>query len=273
MEFGFDDKEADSVEEAPEEEEAAQRGRGRPVNPGHIVDLRLADIHWPDERYAMREKLDVEDLVDSLAKEGQRFAIYVRGPKPYRVIAGARRVEAMRQMKKEKIKAIVFPRMSEDEAQRLALIDNLEHTGLSDADLILAVGKLRERGMRSEEIAGLLRRKVRTVQRLLKLSKAPKRLLSEIRRGRLTVSAAYEVYANGIDIEEALSAPPGRGGRSVREIQRLGREHEHGRAAIRRLADGGFRLSLDFRKDGGEEQRREMVRVLSEALEEVWSSR
>jgi ParB/RepB/Spo0J family partition protein len=261
-----------------------RRGRGRPVSPGHIVEIALSEIAPTSAAERLRTDLDVRDLARSLREEGQQFPIYVRGPLPYRVIAGHRRVAALRAIGTPTVRAIVLPKIGDAEAQRLALIDNLDHSALSDADLVRAVRRLRDLGLRNEEIATLLKRKVRTVQRHLRLAEAPREIFDEIDQGRLTVSAAYEVFTRGIPVDRAIRRGRDARSPSVRALQ------EWGRAAVgtdvpggltrrapqggtpvrlRRYRDGGIGLSLRVPRDIPDDDRREVVRVLSETLAQI----
>lgn len=262
------------LEKLSAQKDAAERksGPGRPVKQGQIVEIPIDDITLPAGNDLTRANLESDDktkqLIQSLKDDSQQFPVFLSGTaKPHDILDGTRRIYCLKKLGVKIVYAIVFPKMSKKEAQKLAFIDKIEQHSASDGDLLLMVAKLKNSGFRTDEIATLIRRKERTAQRLIKVAEAPGPIREKIVDGKLSISAAYEMLTKGIPLEKKFASERP----SVREIQRYakGEQHHDQRrkgGGIKDFQNGGFAMSVHYTPDVSQEQKKEMAHLLKEAL-------
>ncbi len=247
----------------------------RPTLSGEVREIPFSDIRFNDHTFQFRLELKNDDLKSSIEREGQQFPVVLRGARPpYQIVCGFRRVSALHELGRSRVKAIVVPDLSEDEAYRLSVVENQERASLGELDLANAVVKLRSQGKKEDEIAGVLGRSRRQVQRYFEVSRFPPEIKRAISSGKITMGHGLVlnralVEGARIDVdhwvskiqEKKLSVPALR--RHLAEA--LGR-HRTVHYFTRR--GRGFRLA-SFEFDPGKvtpRERREMLAALKRAL-------
>jgi len=159
-----------------------------------IVELDL-DAIAPDPAQP-RQRFDedgLDDLAASIGRHGLLQPVIVRrapaevgageGPgerggaaQAYRLIAGERRLRAMRRLGRRTIPAIV----SEGDPVELALIENLQREDLDPFEEARAISRLMaEKGYSQGEVGQAIGRKQNTVSALLSLLRLPERIREE----------------------------------------------------------------------------------------------
>jgi len=103
---------------------------------GILDTLPLSQIE-EDESFRLRSDGDVSGLGQSLAREGQLVPVDVRlrGPGRWQLITGFRRLAALRLLKRDRVLARLHDSLSDEDALRLALADDLWHRALSEPEL------------------------------------------------------------------------------------------------------------------------------------------
>ena len=197
-----------------------------------------------DSEFALRENLKVDDLVESIRKDGQLIPIVVRPQNgKYALISGFRRIGALKKLGRKKVQAKVLFGVSDTEARRISLLENLERHSLSGWELVSAAARFREKGMKNIEIAQAFRVSIRTIQRYLLVAGAPAEFRKALDHDDITILQAYEAIKKSIPLSELTQH-----GRSVRYLRSL--SHKSGKSEnirIRRRADGEIIINIHYR--------------------------
>src|SRR6266545_3218637 len=122
-----------------------------------VLEVPLEDIDFEDQTYQYRFSTSVGDLKGSLSQEGQREPIDLTGAKPYKIIDGFRRVEAIRQLGWTTVKAFVHQRLTEEGAHTLAFVKNVVRKNLGPMEKAHAIFKAKQRGMKAAELSEAFR--------------------------------------------------------------------------------------------------------------------
>jgi ParB-like chromosome segregation protein Spo0J len=114
---------------------------------GGFETLPLTQIE-DDATFRLRPEGDVAGLAQSIARSGQLVPIEVRlrGPGRWQLVAGFRRVAALKLLRREKVLARLHDDLGDEEALALALVDDLAHRVLSREELEALRGDLQRRG-------------------------------------------------------------------------------------------------------------------------------
>ena len=144
-------------------------------------------------------KRDLEELAASIAAHGLLQNLTVRaaganGKKrvaDYEVVAGGRRLAALKLLAKRKHIATDYPVpcqvIAHDDAAEVSLAENLVRTPLHPADQFDAFSKLHGQGLGIEEIARRFGTTPKTVQQRLKLAAVSPKLMAIYREGEMTL--------------------------------------------------------------------------------------
>jgi ParB/RepB/Spo0J family partition protein len=196
-----------------------------------------------DREFRYRADLDIDDLAASIRQDGQLVPIVVRRhDDKFQLISGFRRIAALRKLRRKKVQAKILSGVSDVQARRLSLLENLERNSLSTWDQVATAARFREQGMKNREIAEAFRASVRTIQRYLAVAKAPDDFRGALERDDITVLQAYEALAKGIPLSDLIGH--GRSVRYLRGLSRTGDRKENVR--IQRKHDGDIVINIRF---------------------------
>jgi ParB/RepB/Spo0J family partition protein len=163
-------------------------------------DIPLTDI-YVDTTFNCRDAFtfaSVQELAESIKAEGLNFPIAVQ-PNPcdtsqkYRLLAGHRRYAAVQMLKWQTIPAMVIPDLSEYEAKRYNLIENLERKNLNPLEEARALVALYPDTQPSLIAAGLKKSMTWVMWRLHLLELAPE-VQKMVAAGRLRLQHADTLY-------------------------------------------------------------------------------
>lgn len=162
-----------------------------------VVEVPLEDVSR-DDAYQYRLAATTGDLEASLRNEGQREPVDLAGSKPYTIVDGFRRVEAIRRLGWKTVKAFVHLRMTAAEAQRLAFLKNVVRKNLSPLDKANAIRQAKKRGRKLDELAADFGISVKQVRRYEGLLDLPAELQKLVDRGKLPMSHAVLLHDHGV---------------------------------------------------------------------------
>lgn len=181
-----------------------------------IVELPLSDLD-ADHVFQYRSgDLDVAELKQSISQDGQMVPIMVRNVgSRYSIVSGHRRTEALRQLKRKTVKAIVLNDYSDAQLARISLLENLQRKDLSAWDRVATAVRLENQGMPKAEIAKAFHLSPRSIERFLKIAReAPVAFREALQRDEIAVNQAYEAITRGIPLSEIMKK-----GRSVQFLR------------------------------------------------------
>jgi ParB/RepB/Spo0J family partition protein len=170
-----------------------------------LKELKISDIH-DDESFNCRGKItpiDVVDLAKDIKENGLHQPIVVSlydtaqqalTGKLYRVLAGFRRLMAHRVNGSTTISAIIKPPMSELEALKVNLSENIQRASLTILQEALAIKRLKEYGLTENETAQQLGASRGWVQVRFMLLYLPEEVQKEAAVGYISQTQIRELY-------------------------------------------------------------------------------
>jgi ParB family chromosome partitioning protein len=240
--------------------------------------IPLQEIDRSDLRFQHRLFASSEDLVESIREHGQRTPVHLAGGgPPYTVVDGFRRIDAMSQLGRDSVLAVVEDGADEQQLFALSFAENVRRRSYTAHDKAHAIWQaLRRWGLAKPEVAGLLGLSVRQVDRYLHLLTFGDALREALASGRLSMAHAVILHrASGADaagwIEEI-----GRSGLSAAELAKRLKKPARRRGApaaplVRDLR--GFRLGpIRYRHDLALAEKRRIWDALEAALRIVAES-
>ena len=140
-------------------------------------------------------------LAASIAAHGliQNLVVRKAGKGKYEVVAGGRRLGALRQLAKDggAVRGVAVDKdypvrvvVQDDAGEETSLAENVQREAMHPVDEVLAYGRLVEQGVAVEDIAARFGQSVVTVRQRLKLAALSPRVLDELREGGMTLEQA-----------------------------------------------------------------------------------
>jgi|GEM_PF-5898480 len=166
---------------------------GKTVNVGYVV--REVEVESVEAGEGFRKEMgDMDELKRNIAENGLLQPIIVResGKGEFELIAGFRRLTAVRELGWEKIPAVIIP-ADEKEALIVALSENEIRKQLNDMEIAEMLSKMQELGLKQREIAKRLGRSPAWVSQKLKLLKLPEKVQEAVKDGKMSGEAAVKL--------------------------------------------------------------------------------
>jgi hypothetical protein len=157
------------------------------VLPGPVQQIPLGDIHGFDP--SIDPEHCPEDLAEDIASQGILHPVVLAGPVPHRVVDGRKRLLVAQSIKLEAVPAVVFSALGRDDLARIRYLLETTSDRWAVARQLRVMARLHANGASIDELARLLRKKRRTVQRYLRIAQDP-RLVDAIERGDLSLLEA-----------------------------------------------------------------------------------
>ena len=148
-------------------------------------------------RKTMNEQ-ELQELAESIEQNGLLQPIIIssinNSPKEFHIIAGHRRVEAHKLLKKEEIEAIIL-KTNQEQLQIYALLENMQRENLSILEEAKAVYRLLEYGISQNDIAKKLGRNKAYVSKVVKIAQLSNDVVAYIEQNNVNVgiSILYEL--------------------------------------------------------------------------------
>ncbi|MFQ6617408.1 MAG: ParB/RepB/Spo0J family partition protein [Fidelibacterota bacterium] len=161
-----------------------------------LVDNIRSNPLQPREDFSTEE---MEELKRSILEKGIVQPITVRKvDEGFEVIAGERRLRAVKSLNIRTIPAYIIKVDSEAELLEIALVENLHREDLNPINLAEAYRKLMERwGLSHEEVAKKVGKERSTVTNVLRLLKLPREIKESLKKGEITPGHARALLASG----------------------------------------------------------------------------
>lgn len=224
-----------------------------------LVKVALSDIRMEDRTFFNRLSIDIESLVDSIKEHGQQVPVILKGPKPYTIISGFRRIYALTRLSDRDVIAVVYPSLDSKKAFAISLIENVQRRSLSDYELIRTLSMMKDKGYSTVELARLIAKGRRIVEQYLRVWNGPESIKEALRENRISISAAINAVGKKLTVEQVE-------GKSIREIVNTAEEkqvEEKGPIYFREFASGKITLKMQF------DRKRHDLKTLIIELEEI----
>lgn len=192
-------------------------------NKNQLIELDIDKIQR-DPKQPRKEfsKEELDELAESVREKGILQPILVRKTGDvYTIVAGERRFRAAKQEKLKKVPVIV-KEFTEKEVLEISLIENIQRKDLNPIEQAEAYKRLSDEfGATQEEIAKSLGKSRPVVTNKLRLLTLSERILSYLRRGKLTEGHARLLLSINDDLREDVAQEAAEKGLSVRELEKL----------------------------------------------------
>ena len=174
---------------------------------GEVVMVPFDEIDLDDESLRFRVELRAATLEPSLDKDGQQIPAMLRcmpGRARLQVICGFRRIEALRALGAQAVRAHIRADLTDRDAFRLSVLENEEREPLTDIDRGWAIVKYREHhpDCTPKDLAELFNTTIRRVQRLKRLTTFPRCVRQAIADGRIDAYHALTLMSRLPDAPE-----------------------------------------------------------------------
>ncbi|HPJ75320.1 MAG TPA: ParB/RepB/Spo0J family partition protein [Clostridia bacterium] len=192
-------------------------------NKNQLIELDIDKIQR-DPKQPRKEfsKEELDELAESVREKGILQPILVRKTGDvYTIVAGERRFRAAKQEKLKKVPVIV-KEFTEKEVLEISLIENIQRKDLNPIEQAEAYKRLSDEfGATQEEIAKSLGKSRPVVTNKLRLLTLSERILSYLRRGKLTEGHARLLLSINDDLREDIAQEAAEKGLSVRELEKF----------------------------------------------------
>lgn len=202
-------------------------------NASEVARISLEAIHL--NRYQPRKMIEdskIQELANSIRESGLIYPLLVRksiksgsdGP-VYELIAGERRLRALRLLGEKEAPAIIKD-VGDRDALGLALIENLQREELNPMEQAAAYQRLMtEFGLTQEQVSTSVGKDRATVANTVRLLKLAPPVQEEVAKGRLTLGHARALLAlESHRAQQELAQRTVAAGLSVRQVERIVQE-------------------------------------------------
>lgn len=203
------------------------------VEASGVTTLKVSNV--VQSRFQPRLAYDqskLQELAESIRESGVIYPILVREKlqsgalePQYELIAGERRLRAVKLLGQQEIPAII-KRVDDTEAAKIALIENLQREELTAIEEALAYQRLQQEfEMTQEQVARAVGKDRATVTNTLRLLQLPKPIQESVGRGELAMAHARALLGLPTErLQQKLAAMIRERGLSVRRVEELVRQ-------------------------------------------------
>ena len=180
----------------------------------------------------------LDELKRSIEANGviQPITVRKRG-NHFELIAGERRLRAVKDLGYEKIPAFLMEVASEDQMLELALVENIQREDLNPIDLARAYRRLqKEYGLTQEALARKVGKDRATVTNSIRLLKLPEDVQNSLRKEEITVGHAKALMGLDSPSEQLrFWRKSVKQGWNVRKLEQVVRERSEGKRPVSRV--------------------------------------
>jgi ParB family chromosome partitioning protein len=206
----------------------------------NVQDILLDDIDIEGSKFRTRSDLgekQLTDLANSIRSEGLISPIVVRRKdSKYELISGFRRVESVRRLGENSIKAIIVS-VDDDRAFRIAVSENLKRKSLTPIEIALMCDRLVNEGRSYDEVGRLVGLSPKQIQRYLRSLKLTEDVRNSLNKGEISFFTALEIGKVDGAVQSELLKRVLKSNLSTREVAKLVRDMGKNRGAGRAIGD------------------------------------
>lgn len=233
---------------------------GEKKGPSGFEEIEIGKIklnpHQPRESFPKEE---IDELKTSIQNEGLLQPIIVaKGGEGYTLIAGERRLRAVKELGWRRIPAIVLEDISDAELLRKSLVENIQRRDLNPIEEALAYKKLIDVfGYSVEKVAREVGKDFSTIFNAIRLLNLPPQIQEDLKRGKITAGHARAILmlkgeSQMIEFAEEIK----RKRMSVREAERRARERRQVDPNMRQVIEElqrkfGTKVDIVRKRKGG----------------------
>lgn len=169
----------------------------RDRNIGEVTEAKLADIQPnPDQPRSFFKREEIEELADSIEREGLLQPILVREFEgKYQIIAGERRYQACKKLGLETVPVRVRD-VADDKVMELALIENIQRSDLNPIEEAYGYKYMMDRkGMTQTEVAQAVSKGRSTIANALRLLDLPEDAQQLLYEEKITAGHARAILS------------------------------------------------------------------------------
>ncbi|MBD3420038.1 MAG: ParB/RepB/Spo0J family partition protein [Chitinivibrionales bacterium] len=179
---------------------------------------------------------EIEGLSESIQNQGLIQPLVLRKKaRSYQIISGERRFRALKLLGKDKIPAIIKAGVSDRDMLEMALVENIQREELNEMEKAVAYHKLMlECGLSHELLSERVGKSRSAITNCLRLLNLPEHIQLLVRKGAISGGHARALLSISNTKEQvAIADKISSDNLSVREIERLSREHKAGKTTQR----------------------------------------
>lgn len=195
---------------------------------GGIVELPLDLIFAnPDQPRKVFDESALSELAASIREHGVIVPVLVMQQPDgrYMLVAGERRFRASRLAGKETIPAVV-KEYTKEQAEEIALIENLQREDLNPVEAANAMRRLMEEyRLTQEELAQRIGKSRPAITNTLRLLNLPDEVTEYLEKGTITAGHARALLALPADVQLSFARRIAKEGLSVRKTERMVKEY------------------------------------------------
>lgn len=176
-----------------------------------VIDIKLSALI--NNPYQPRVKMDeekVSELAGSIMHNGLLQPILVSQVPDNRdqfyIVAGHRRVTAMRELKKATIKAIILKKQNEESLKTNALIENIHRSDLTILEEAMALKKLADILPQQNDLCNIVLYSEDKISKLIKLTTIAKNAFNYINENHLNMGITILLEVIKLDKDKHLEA-------------------------------------------------------------------
>ncbi len=172
--------------------EDAEAGYLKELPEGGITEIEITQIKT--NPYQPRKEFSEEsinELAESIKKHGLlQPVVLIKENESFILVAGERRLRAVKKLGKEKIKAIITDYTKED-LREYALIENIQREDLNAVEIALSLYELiKEHGYTHDELAKNLGKSRTYITNMLRVLNLPENVLEKVRKNEISFGHA-----------------------------------------------------------------------------------
>ncbi|NPA12280.1 MAG: ParB/RepB/Spo0J family partition protein [Epsilonproteobacteria bacterium] len=164
----------------------------------------------------------INELADSIKKHGLlQPVIVIKDNDKFILVAGERRLRALKKLGKTKVKAIIAE-LSKDDLREYALIENIQREDLNPIEIALSLHSLiKEHDYTHEELARSLGKSRSYITNMLRVLNLPEEVIEKIKNGKISFGHAKVIVTLPYDEVKKVVKKIEKEKLSVRETEEL----------------------------------------------------
>lgn len=238
-----------------------------------VVSVPLKDIDLADTTFQYRLITRTDDLRAAIAREGQVEPVDLSDSKPHRIIDGFRRIQAIKELGWDMVKAFVRHGIGDEAAHELAYVKNVVRRNLTVMEKANAIRLAKKRGAEPAKVAeafGLSEKQLHRYEAVLDFPKPLQALLDadQISMAHAAVLARFDGIIDVVEWVEKVQDKKWSAAELRRELRKAisKRPAAKKRSFIKCEGDELRGYPWRISKSAGRDEKNRAIGVLEEAI-------